>query len=48
MQEILRGILESYRRERFLEGLNRDLSRATDYKEEIDELDGTVADGLEE
>jgi len=48
MQEILQEALEKYRREKFLEGMNRDFSQATDYMQEIDELDGTVADGLED
>ena len=47
MQEILQEALEKYRREKFL-GMNRDFSQATDYMQEIDELDGTVADGLED
>ena len=47
MQEILHEALERYRRERFLQGLNQDFSQSSEYADEIAELDGTVADGLE-
>lgn len=47
MQEVLAKALERYRRELFLEGLNEDFQRSEDYGEELLEIDGTVADGLD-
>lgn len=47
MQEVLAKALERYRCELFLEGLNDDFQRAKDYGEELLEIDGTVADGLD-
>lgn len=47
MQEVLREALERYRRDIFLDGLDRDLAAAGDYTEEIVSLDGTLNDGLE-
>jgi len=39
--------LGRYRRERFLEGLNQDFLSSPIDSLEIEELEGTVADGLE-
>ncbi|MFA5506157.1 MAG: toxin-antitoxin system protein [Vulcanimicrobiota bacterium] len=47
MQEVLAKALERYRRELFLEGLNKDFQGAEDYGEELLKIDGTVADGLD-
>lgn len=48
MQDILQEALERYRRERFLEELNQDFARASSYTDELDDIDGTAADGLED
>ena len=47
MQEVLQEALERYRREQFLEGLNRDFSQASDYADELANLESTAGDGLQ-
>ncbi len=55
MNAILEDAIESYRRRRFLEGLNegyaalrRDDKAWSLFREEVGEIEGTLLDGLEE
>lgn len=46
MQEVLKVALERYRQDLFLDSLSQDFERAGGYQDELDSLEGTVADGL--
>jgi predicted transcriptional regulator len=48
MQDVLVNALEIYRRQLFLDGLNEDFEAAQGYHQEIEDVDGTAGDGLED